>query len=227
MKNFYRIDGSGVRTETKISWTAVPGGRSITYGYGDWDGWVPANDLSFEIGGNTWNCRGRLTKASLEEMRKLWVAVAPKASLANSHVLGRLNTQPEVDTIVDRTFVEVISQLDDKLFSFDKIEQVWDHNRNCPPWEGDFFIATLLPLIPSYDLDRTQIAPNTNVADRYEGSYVSYGSKRCLKLSAANKHHIWRDAFTREVFCSFEAKIILTKVGIPEWDYSLVETSNN
>lgn len=226
MSDFYLIAGSGVPTETKISWTASRTGRDISFGHNGWNGWAPANDLAFEVGGNTWSCSGPLTKTTIKEMRGLWIGVAPAASLKKSHVLGVPSSPPEVDTIVDLAFVEAMSSFDDRLFDFTQVYQVWDHSNNCPPWDGDFFIATLRPLIPSYDLDRSQITPNERVAERYKGKYSSYGPARCLKASAAAKHQIWRDAYTREVFCSEDAKIVMSALEIPEWRFWPMEISN-
>jgi len=221
----YRIVGGGCPTESVVGWMAERDGPFISYRQGGWKGWCPTEDLQYETGGNTWRASGPLTKETESQLKNFWIGTGSEASLKNSHVIGELGTRPWIETVVDQKFVDTMTAFDESLFSFVVHEKVWDRGRKCPPWEGPFYIATLLPLRPSYDLQLSDLLPKENVAKRYAGNYGSSGARRVLMESAARETPIWRDAYTREVFCTEEGRAALDSIGIKEWDFWPQEVS--
>jgi hypothetical protein len=215
----YRIVGSGCSTEAVVGWMVEKDGPYMSGGLDSWDGWVPRNDTSYEIGGNTWHAAGPLTNETAKSLKDLWIGTGSETPLNNSHVIGKLHTQPWIDTVVDQVFVDAMSSFDDQLFSFLRHDRVWDRGRECPPWDGPFYIATLLPLRPSYDLERSDLVLSMDRAKRFEGGYGSTGARRVIKASTTLETSIWRDAYTREVMCTEEARGVLDAIGIREWDY--------
>lgn len=215
----YRIVSSGCPTSSVVGWMAEREGPYIQKRNDTWEGWAPLEDVNYTVGANTWQASGPLTKETEGQLKDFWIGTGSSEPLSGSHVIGVLKTQPWIDTVVDQTFVDAMHSFDDRLFSFVRHERVWDRGRNCPPWEGDFFIATLLPLRPSFDLSKSDLVLGRNRAKRFEGSYVSSGSRRVIKASSAVETPIWRDAYTREVMCTEEGRIALEEIGISEWSF--------
>lgn len=215
----YRIVSKGGSTETVVGWSAEKHSAFLFKGLEGCDGWVPTEDAYYEIGGNTWDASGPLRSDTAQKLEDLWIGVGSKNPLTNSHVIGKPQTMPWIDTVVDQAFVDAMSSFDDQLFSFLRHDRVWDRKRKCPPWDGPFYIATLLPLRPSYDLEQSDLMLSPDRAKRFEGGYRATGSRRTIRASATLETSIWRDAYTREVMCTEEARAVLDAIGIREWDY--------
>lgn len=176
------------------------------------------NDLYFVKGGNTWFAEGPLTAESKAALSKLW-AVVPDAKqpLHRSHVLGDFGTTPTADVIVDGAFAKAMQDLEPKLFDFTPHDRVWDKQRNCPPWEGPSFIATLLPHIPSYDLATSAIMPREKVKEKYRGAYSSSGGPKFVRASTVAGRLVWRDTYMRHVLCTQSFLDRLKDLGVAEW----------
>ncbi|CUH50260.1 hypothetical protein RUA4292_04468 [Ruegeria atlantica] len=216
MKCYIVCHGYGP-TYSTVGWMAEKDGPYIHKRNRNWDKWAPMEDLQYQTGGNTWQAAGPLTDETVERLKDFWIGTGSDEPLNDSHVIGAPDTQPWIDTVVDQIFVDAMSAFDDRLFSFVQHEKVWDRGRDCPPWDGAFYIATLLPLRPSFDLQHSDLLPSTDVAERYRGSHSSSGARRAVKLSATLETPIWRDAYTREVMCTEEARAALEVIGIKEW----------
>jgi hypothetical protein len=130
-----------------------------------------------------------------------------------------------VSTVVDQAFVNAMTAFDDRLFQFTKIEKVWDRVRKCPPWEGAFYYATLLPLRPAYDLERSDLTLAEGVQRRFFGSHNSNGARRVVKASSLADTPIWQDTYTRDVICTEEARQAFDALGIKEWLYAPLDLS--
>jgi len=184
--------------------------------------------VTYEVAGNTWAAAGALSKESIRQLRKLWAVTGAYASLKNSHVIGRPHTQPWVDTVVSETFKERFEAFDSSLFDFVEIENVWFRTDKCPPWDGKFYIATLMPLRPSYDLDHSDLLPSTDdLPPRFWGKYGSSGGKRMVRKSATEPTAMWRDTYTRQVHLTDEARAVIDEIGVPEWNYLPVEVNKD
>ncbi|KIC33101.1 hypothetical protein RA25_11500 [Leisingera sp. ANG-S5] len=165
-----------------------------------------------------------MTDESKAQLSKLWAyAAGSREPLTNSHVIGDLQPRPTVDTIVSQAFVDTLQGFDRSLFEFLEHDKVWDRVRQCPPWEGPFYIATLLQVHPSYDLELSELIQQSNVVKKYKGKYISNGSKRVVRASSIAGRVIWRDSFTRDVMCSQEGWDKLRALGVPEWGVREVE----
>ena len=221
----YRITNNGVcPTATTPGWTIERDGPWLLQTETDWH---PTENCEYEIGGNTWQAQGRLTQATTEKLNELWVSVGARKPLTACHVLGVPSSRPHVDTVVDQVFVNAMTEFDDRLFDFTKIEKVWDRVRKRPPWEGEFYYATLLSMRPAYDLEKSDLMLAEGVKKRFFGSYNSSGGRRVVKASSMVDSPIWRDAHTREVMCTEETRQFFDALGIEEWLYAPIEISDD
>jgi len=215
MKIYWLTRDFGCPTSSYVNWAPERDGRGLPLTDG---GWSPREDLQFTHGGNTWSASGPLTAESKAALSGLWAVVkGTKKPLSGSHVLGDYGTQVTADVIVDETFVAAMQDLDPSLFEFTPHERVWDRTRNCAPWDGAFFIATLLPLVPSYDLDASDILPRENIREKYRGAYASSGARRAVRATSVAGRLIWRDSHMRHVLCSQPFLDRLRELGVPEW----------
>lgn len=110
-----------------------------------------------------------------------------------------------------------MQDLDPEPFDFTPHDQVWDNQRNCPPWEGPSFVATLLPHLPSYDLATGAIRPSEKVKETYRGAYSSSGGPKFVRASTVAGRHVWRDSFMRHILCTEVFLDRLKDPGVPEW----------
>ncbi|QPH52323.1 hypothetical protein [Pontivivens ytuae] len=186
--------------------------------------WHPLEDLHYATGGNTWAAQGPLESESKEQLSKLWAIVrGGKKPYRNSHVLGDYIARVTEEVIVDEAFFQIMTALDDTAFDFTPHDKVWDPVRACPPWDGPFFFATLLPMFESYDLELSKIGPMDRVVEKYRGAYSSRGARRVVRASKIAGRLIWRDAFMRDVLCTQPVVDALNKLGVPEWQAIPVE----
>lgn len=180
--------------------------------------WDPREETNYEIGGNIWSAAGPITTDSKAKISALWIhASGSRKPLNKSHVIGDFINTPMPHVVVDSTFVDAVSKIDRKIFDFTQHKQIIDSKRQCKPWDGEFFIATLLPAKPSYDLTLSELKLSTGVREKFQGSYTSTGARRVVPASTVANGFIWRDTYTRDVLCTQEALDFLAALGVREW----------
>lgn len=185
--------------------------------------WDPADDTFYEIAGNNWGAAGPLTASSASQLSNLWaLARGSDAPLTDSHVIGLPNEGTAPTLLVGPAFAEAFETKAPGFIEFTPHDKVWDLQRQCPPWDGTFFIASVLRNYPSYDLDASAIRRQPNTAKRFQGSYWSIGTRRAVKESVI-KDVVWRDAYTRDILCTDTFLEILNDLGVTEWTYREIE----
>lgn len=221
MKCFERHPNYGCQTHSGCNWSLARDEKLLPRHHGQWD---PVEDTEYVIGGNTWSASGPLTDDTKARLSKLWAfAAGAKRPLKNRHVIGDFWTTPKVDTIVDQKFVDVMRALDTNLFEFVPHDKVWDPKRKCPPWDGPFYLTSVLQMRPSYDIELSRMIPAEDIAERYRGELRFIGSRRVVRASAVAGGSIWRDTYTRRVLCSEPAKRALESIDVNEWDFYEIE----
>lgn len=186
--------------------------------------WDPREETQYEIGGNTWSAAGPITADSKNKIASLWIhASGSRKPLGKSHVIGDFVSSPTPHVVVDATFVEAVNKIDEKLFDFTSHNQVIDSKRQSAPWRGEYFIATLLPMKPSYDLELSDLKLASAVRDKYQGKHASTGARRVIAASKIIDSFMWRDSYTRDVLCTQYALDFLKALGVQEWKGREVE----
>lgn len=170
------------QTHTGCSWSLTRDEYMVPRQNGQWD---PYLNAEYEIGENTWRAAGGLTEETKTHLSKLWAfATGARRPLTNRHVVGDFQSTPTVDTIVDQSFVDAMQALDPCLFEFVPHDKVWDPKRGCPPWDGPFYLTSVLQMRPSYDVELSKMVPVDNVVERFEGKLDFTSSKRVVRASA-------------------------------------------
>ncbi|WP_120501657.1 hypothetical protein [Roseovarius sp. EL26] len=215
MKCYLLCRDFGCETASGINWSLERDGPF----YSPEDGhWHPREDTHYEYGGNTWFAAGKVTKDSKEKMSRLWVQVVnAKRPLSNSHVIGDYTAWPQEEVIVDKAFVDLMTELDPSLFDFTLHNKVWDITHKCPPWDGLFNFATLLPTLASFVPEVTEMFLSTDAQEKFQGSYSLGKQPPTVKASSIAGNLIWRDRLTRKVLCTQPFLDVLSELGVHEW----------
>lgn len=208
-------------SSSHVTWALTKGGDLFKREEGNWH---PYEDLYYEEGGNTWNAKGRLTQKSIHKLSSLWATIrGAKQSTECSHVLGSFSSLVTEEVIVSEPFIEAVLQLKAGLMDFTPHPNVWDADRGCPPWRGPFSFATVLRVLPTYDLRVSEICLRNDVPTKRIGAYAPTGARRAVRATAIAGETIWRDAYTREVLCNQEFVDFLQGLGVEEWETVPIE----
>lgn len=195
---------------TKVFWSETKDGPTL----GERDTFCPYKDLYFEAGGNTWQAKGKLTPESKAKIGNCWASVQNhKKPLQDQHLLGVFNETPTAEIIVDDAFVEAFQDVDPNLFDFTSHNKIWDHELKCELWDRPAYIATVLPLIASYDPEHSKMELQTNVQERFKGKYNMRGLGK-VRYSTIKDLIIWRDSYSRHVLCTDTGLDILKSLNI-------------
>lgn len=187
------------------------------------DEWNPFNNVEYEYGKNNWGAHGKITPESKAKLANYWATVLDvKKSLENSHVLGAFHSDIHPSVIVSQKFVDVVGGAFPDAFDFTEHEKVRDLKRSCPPWEGKFFIATILEVIPSYDPDVADLRPDQVGYAHLVGMHSVY-KPRAIKQSCMDGRDIWRDSYTRQTHCTDRFLQVLKDLGVKEWSTRALE----
>lgn len=211
----------GCPTHTGCTWWLTRDDRLIPRQHGHWD---PVEDAHHGEGPRGWLANGPLTDDTLNRLRRLW-AWAPNARvpLSGSHVIGYPQSGIYPDTIVDQAFVAAVQALAQDIYSFAEVWQVWDPAHAMPPWEGRFFVASILQRFPSYDLHLSQLGPAHPRFAEHPLQYGSSGPRRVVRASTIAGHVLWRDTYTRDVLCTDAFANLLAGLGVTAWGLDPVE----
>ena len=166
--------------------------------------WDPYQDTCYEHGGNTWRAHGALTNQSVEQYKNLWAqARGAKKNLHDVHVIGEFLFRVYADTIVDEELLELFDRVAPGALSYSPVETIWDSRAGKKAWNKPAFMASINVLLPSFDIELSDIGlTGHDVSPKYNEKHVITGSSRKIRRSVVEGHHLWRDQYTRMVFCS-------------------------
>lgn len=213
-------------TRSGLSWSTKKGGPIIGFELEDWS---PFQDVEFASGGNTWFASGGPTEESVAKLSSFWAnARGAKAPLSQSHVIGDFGPGPKTDVIVDEEFVASSRKLSEGALDFTKFSNVWDVFADARPWDGPCYLACVNELRPTYDLEKSALIQQEGIIPRLNGKYISNGSKRVVPASrVVDAGPIWRDQYTREVFCNQDFIDLLADIGVSEWNAREIPVLND